>query len=211
MSQPRAKVESLDGSPNLGAPDVDHSFQLYDLRVEVICPPGKRILCGAKAGDYFTLEGEMLKLPPGQGISIYSLGALLPLLAAKQRVTSPYDWMTTDSDIACPDPNCPSITRITRTGLRTFMRGDTTVGPLPPASTPSQGEPSRIQPAPDKAAMAVESSTPSSVPASPLFTDGVAEEDSTADVATAVVEEQHDLGEAHRGRGFGYYLRADWG
>ena len=51
----------------------DDSFELYDLRVEVICPPNERILCGAKDGDYFTLEGEMLKLPPGQGISIYSL------------------------------------------------------------------------------------------------------------------------------------------
>lgn len=51
----------------------DDSFELYDLRVEVICPPNEKILCGAKDGDYFTLEGEMLKLPPGQGISIYSL------------------------------------------------------------------------------------------------------------------------------------------
>ncbi|KAJ7128099.1 hypothetical protein C8R46DRAFT_52271 [Mycena filopes] len=27
----------------------------------------ERILCGAKEGDHFTLEGEMLHLPPGQG------------------------------------------------------------------------------------------------------------------------------------------------
>ncbi|KAF8867726.1 hypothetical protein CPB84DRAFT_1811041, partial [Gymnopilus junonius] len=52
----------------------DDTFQLYDLRVDVICPPGKRILCGAKPGDHFTLQGEMMYLPPGQGISIYSLG-----------------------------------------------------------------------------------------------------------------------------------------
>lgn len=49
------------------------SFELYDLRVEVICPPGERILCGAKPGDHFTLEGEMINLPPGQGFSVYSL------------------------------------------------------------------------------------------------------------------------------------------
>lgn len=49
------------------------TFELYDLRVEVVCPPGQRILCGAKDGDYFTLQGEMLYLPPNQGISIYSL------------------------------------------------------------------------------------------------------------------------------------------
>lgn len=53
---------------------IDDTFDLYDLRVEVICPPGERIMCGAKEGDYFTLEGEMLHLPPGQGFSIYSLG-----------------------------------------------------------------------------------------------------------------------------------------
>lgn len=52
----------------------DESFQLYDLRVEVVCPPGKRIMCGAKEGDHFTLQGEMIYLPPNQGISIYSLG-----------------------------------------------------------------------------------------------------------------------------------------
>ncbi|EGX88967.1 4Fe-4S ferredoxin, iron-sulfur binding protein [Cordyceps militaris CM01] len=54
----------------------DETFELYDLKVEVVCPPGERILCGAKAGDYFTLEGELLSLPPGQSISIYSLGRL---------------------------------------------------------------------------------------------------------------------------------------
>jgi len=58
---------------------VDDTFELYDLRVEVICPPGQRIMCGAKEGDHFTLEGEMLYLPPGQGFSIYSLGIILLL------------------------------------------------------------------------------------------------------------------------------------
>lgn len=109
---------------------VDETFQLYDLRVEVICPPGERILCGAKEGDYFTLEGEMLRLPPGQGFSIYSLSAVLPLLAAKQRVTHRNDWMTTDSLIACPDPNCKSQLWIVRTGLRTFNHSDVTAVPL---------------------------------------------------------------------------------
>ena len=52
----------------------DDSFELYDLRIEMVCPPGARILCGAKEGDHFTLEGELLHLPPGQGFSIYSLG-----------------------------------------------------------------------------------------------------------------------------------------
>ncbi|KAG2007479.1 hypothetical protein CC2G_015173 [Coprinopsis cinerea AmutBmut pab1-1] len=111
----------------------DDSFTLYDLRVEVICPPGERILCGAKEGDHFTLQGEMLHLPPGQGFSIYSLGAVLPLLAAKQRHTAANDWMSTDAEIACPDPNCKSRLRIVRTGLRTFKHSEVTAVPLDPA------------------------------------------------------------------------------
>jgi len=106
------------------------SFQLYDLRVEVVCPVGERILCGAKDGDYFTLEGEMLHLPPGQGFSIYSLAAVLPLLAAKQRPTHANDWMTTDAEIACPDPHCKSRLRVERKGLRTFRHVEVTAVPL---------------------------------------------------------------------------------
>ena len=108
----------------------DDSFVLYDLKVEVTAPLGARIYCGAKAGDYFELKGEMLYLPPGQGFSIYSLAALLPLLPAKQRRTDPNDWMSTDAEVACPDPNCPSRFRITRTGERRFSHAETTAVPL---------------------------------------------------------------------------------
>ncbi|KAI0549619.1 hypothetical protein F4679DRAFT_545931 [Xylaria curta] len=101
-------------------------FELYDLRVEVVCPPGERILCGAREGDYFTLQGEMMYLPPGQGISIYSLASVLPLLAAKQRMTHANDWMTTDALIACPDPNCKSQLKIIRTGTRKFNHSEVT-------------------------------------------------------------------------------------
>jgi uncharacterized repeat protein (TIGR04076 family) len=106
-------------------------FELYDLRVEVIGPADHPIYCGARLGDYFELHGEMLKLPPGQGFSIYSLAALLPLLPAKQRVTDPYDWMSSDAEVACPDPNCPTRLRITRTGRRHFRRADVTAVALP--------------------------------------------------------------------------------
>ncbi len=111
----------------------DDFFDLYDLRVEVIVPPGARALCGARPGDHFELRGEMLHLPPGQGFSIYSLAAVLPFLAAKQRPTHPNDWMTTDADIACPDPNCPTRLRITRLGPRRFRHAETTAVPLPEA------------------------------------------------------------------------------
>jgi uncharacterized repeat protein (TIGR04076 family) len=106
-------------------------FELYDLRVEVIVPPGARVLCGAKPGDWFELRGEMLYLPPAQGFSIYSLAALMLLLPAKQRTLDPDDWMYSDTEVACPDPNCPSIFKITRLGKRRFERSATTATPLP--------------------------------------------------------------------------------
>ncbi|KAI9429044.1 hypothetical protein H4582DRAFT_1828027 [Lactarius indigo] len=115
----------------------DGTFDIYDLRVEVVCPPGKRILCGASPGDYFTLQGELLHLPPGQGFSIYSIGAVLPLLAAKQRATARADWMTTDAEVACPDPNCASRLRIIRMGLRRFRHSETTVVPMSATQGPS--------------------------------------------------------------------------
>ena len=116
-------------------PIIDDSFELWDLRVEVVCPPGQRVMCGAQPGDHFELQGEMLHLPPGQGFSIYSLAALLPLLPAKQRVTHANDWMSTDAEVACPDPNCPTRLRITRLGKRRFQHALTTVVPLPGAES----------------------------------------------------------------------------
>jgi uncharacterized repeat protein (TIGR04076 family) len=109
---------------------MDDAFELYDLRVEAVIPEGKPIYCGAKKGDYFELRGEMLTLPPDQGFSIYSLAAVLPLLAAKQRSTHPNDWMTSDAEIACPDPNCASRLRIVRLDKRRFSHAETTAVPL---------------------------------------------------------------------------------
>jgi uncharacterized repeat protein (TIGR04076 family) len=109
---------------------ISDSFDLYDLRVDVVAPPGATIQCSAQVGDHFELHGEMLHLPPGQGFSIYSLAALLPLLPAKQRATHPHDWMSTDSEVACPDPHCPTRFRITRLGLRSFSHHETTAVPL---------------------------------------------------------------------------------
>lgn len=112
------------------ADTTDDGFELYDLRVEVVAPPGAKIWCNAVPGDHFELRGEMLHLPPGQGFSIYSLAAVLPLLAAKQRETHRNDWMTSDAEVACPDPNCPSRLRITRIGRRRFSHAETTAVPV---------------------------------------------------------------------------------
>jgi len=111
--------------------DSDATFDLWDLRVEVVAPPNARLYCGAIPGDCFELRGEMLTLPPGQGMSIYSIASVIPFLAAKQRPTDANDWMASDAEIACPDPNCPSRLRITRMGLRRFRRSETTATPPP--------------------------------------------------------------------------------
>ncbi len=104
-------------------------FTLYDLRVEVVECRGTMV-CNHKIGDYFELSGENLSLPPGQTFPLYPLAALLPLLPAKQRETHENDWMTTDSEVACPDPRCGAIFRITRTGKRTFRHSDVSAVPL---------------------------------------------------------------------------------
>ena len=109
--------------------EVDDHFELYDLRVEVVAGRGDMV-CNHSVGDYFDLSGENLSLPPGQSFPIYPLAALLPLLPAKQRETHPNDWMTTDAEVACPDPLCGAVFRITRTGKTVFRHGEVTRVPL---------------------------------------------------------------------------------
>ena len=108
---------------------MDDTFELYDLKVEVIAGE-KPMVCGHHEGDYFLAEGENLVFPQTNAFSMYALSALLPLLPAKQRVTDKNDWMYTDSEIACPDPNCGARFRITRTGIRRFHHSETTLVPL---------------------------------------------------------------------------------
>ena len=73
----------------------------------------------------------LLVFPEEMHFSMYALSALLPLLPAKQRELDPNDWMLSDTEIACPDPNCGARFRITRTGRREFSHAGCTVVPLP--------------------------------------------------------------------------------
>jgi uncharacterized repeat protein (TIGR04076 family) len=109
--------------------EANDSFELYDLRVEVVAGD-KEMVCNHQVGDFFELSGENLSLPPGQTFPIYPLAALFPLLPAKQRPTDSRDWMTTDTEVACPDPNCGARFRIIRTGRRTFRHSEVTRVPL---------------------------------------------------------------------------------
>ncbi len=111
-------------------PARDDTFELYDLRVEVVATD-RPMVCSHRAGDTFEVHGENLVLPAGGAFSLYALAALLPLLPAKQRPTHPHDWMTTDAEVACPDPHCGARFRITRGARRTFRHADVTAVPLP--------------------------------------------------------------------------------
>ena len=108
----------------------DDEFELWDLRVEVVGDQDSMV-CNHNVGDYFELSGENLTFPPGQTFSVYALAALLPLLPAKQRLTHANDWMTTDAEVACPDPHCGARFRISRTGKSRFRHSETTAVPLP--------------------------------------------------------------------------------
>lgn len=108
---------------------MDDSFVLYDLKVEVVATE-KPMVCSHHEGDYFLVEGENLVFPQTNSFSMYSLGALLPLLPAMQRPLQENDWMLSDHLIACPDPNCGAWFKITRMGKRILKHGDCTVVPL---------------------------------------------------------------------------------
>ncbi len=104
-------------------------FTLFDLRVEVV-GDAEEMVCNHQPGDWFEVRGENLHFPPGQTFPLYPLAALLPLLPAKQRQTEPADWMSTDAEVACPDPLCGARFRIRRIGTTTFRHDDVTRVPM---------------------------------------------------------------------------------
>lgn len=104
----------------------DDSFELYDIKVEVINNGIKPMVCNHKEGDYFQLSGENFSLPSGQSFPIYCLAALIPIITVKQRFTDPNDWMSTDHEIACPDIHCGGVFKISRVGKKTFYHHQVT-------------------------------------------------------------------------------------
>ena len=108
---------------------MNDEFELWNLKVEVVGDESAMV-CKHTAGDSFDVCGEDITFSNGGSFSMYALAAILPLLPAKQRQTHENDWMTTDADIACPDPNCGARFRISRTGKTVFRHSDTTTVPL---------------------------------------------------------------------------------
>ena len=110
----------------------ERGFWLYDLRVETVLED-RRPVCRHIEGEHFRVEGETLVFEAGQKVSMYALAAVLPLLPAKQRMTDAQDWMSTDAEVACPDPNCGGRFRIVREDKRWFSHAETSG--LPEART----------------------------------------------------------------------------
>lgn len=113
----------------------DDTFELFDLRVRVEAIGG-RCTCDHHVGDAFELKGGKLHLPPGQSFCLYALQAAIPLLPAKQRLTHPHDWMSTDARVVCPDPACGLVMLIERTGRRVLHHADVSDVRLPTSDAP---------------------------------------------------------------------------
>ena len=101
-------------------------FELYDLRVVVVAIEGRSV-CGMQVGDYFELtESSRLRIPADRHFCIFALSAVLPLLAAKQRLLEENDWLEQDSLVVCPDPDERLIMKIERINRRVMDSEDLT-------------------------------------------------------------------------------------
>ena len=103
----------------------DAGFWLYDLKIETILAD-RTAVCRHLEGETFRVQGENLIFSKDQKVSMFALAALLPLLPAKQRMTDPNDWMSTDAEVACPDPHCGGRFRVIREDKRWFTHRETT-------------------------------------------------------------------------------------
>ncbi len=108
---------------------MDDTFTLYDLKVEVI-ETDRPFVCSHKIGDFFLVEGENLVFPKDTSFSMYTMAMLLPFFPAKQRLLQDNDWMRSDCEFACPDPNCGARFRVTRTNKRILSHSACTKVPL---------------------------------------------------------------------------------
>lgn len=107
-------------------------FDLYKLKVTLRhTKDGRKAYSRQPDGTHFIVSGENLTFPSGDhSFPLYALAAILPLLPAKQRMTDPKDWMTTDCIIADPDPHNGIEYHIERLEIETFNRSDVTATEL---------------------------------------------------------------------------------
>lgn len=100
--------------------------RLADLRVVVDRVEGRPV-CGLQPGDSFSVTGSSrLSIPDGGHFCLYALAAVLPLLPAKQRIPADGDWLATDIEVACPDPEERLVMRIQTGSVRDLPTEDLT-------------------------------------------------------------------------------------
>ncbi len=109
-----------------------NTFRLYKLKVTLRhTKDDRKAYSRQEDGTYFYVSGENLIFPNGDhSFPMYALASILPLLPAKQRMTDPVDWMTSDCVIADPDPHSGIEYHIERLELETFNRVDVTATKL---------------------------------------------------------------------------------
>lgn len=75
---------------------------MYKVRAKVVKMKGR---CHYhKKGDYVEVIDDLLTIPDGKKVCLWSLSALLPFLSAVQREhDEPSDWLSTVDYIQCPD------------------------------------------------------------------------------------------------------------
>lgn len=95
-------------------------YILYDLQISVI-GDSNTFNCSHQIGDMLLIKGENLSFKPGTGqFSHYALATLIPYIAAKQRAQDTNDWMSYETDIACPDPKCGALFHFEQIGKREY-------------------------------------------------------------------------------------------
>jgi len=75
---------------------------MYKVRAKMVGMKGR---CHYhQKGDYVEVEDDLLAVPDGKKVCIWSLSALLPVLSAVQRRhDEPSDWLSAVDRIQCPD------------------------------------------------------------------------------------------------------------
>ena len=69
--------------------------------------------CSHKVGDFFEVENDVIRIPEGKHVCIWSLSSLLPFLSARQRSDEKSgNWLFGVEYIHCPDPDGKVVWKI---------------------------------------------------------------------------------------------------
>ena len=89
-------------------------MKMYKVRATLVRVNGK---CPYhKKGDYVEVEDDLLTIPDGRKMCIWSLSSLLPFLSAVQRKhDETSDWLSDVDYVQCPDSSVETLWEIRKT------------------------------------------------------------------------------------------------